>query len=106
MNSKLRRTSSVVVVLILVLAGALVQPFGGNATAGPNGEGTLQGTWRGQGTPIKCQNGAPPPIPSLFSLDSYPPRGPPPQVMNTPAERKSTRPKSNPLVTPHARIFL
>jgi len=34
MNSKLRRTSSVVVVLILVLAGALVQPFGGNATPG------------------------------------------------------------------------
>lgn len=29
MNAKLRRTSSVVVVLVLVLAGALVQSFGG-----------------------------------------------------------------------------
>src|SRR5258705_8981618 len=77
MNSKLRRTSSVVVVLILVLAGALVQPFGGNATAGPNGEGTLQGTWRGEGTPIKCPNGAPLPIPSFSSLDSYASAGPP-----------------------------
>jgi len=70
MNSKLRRTSSVVVVLILVLAGALVQPFGGNATAGPNGEGTLQGTWRVQVTPINCQTGAPLPIPSFSALDS------------------------------------
>jgi len=59
MNSNLRRTCSVVVVLVLVLAGALVQPFGGNATAGPNGEGTLQGTWRVQVTPINCQTGAP-----------------------------------------------
>src|SRR5258707_4596807 len=76
MNSKLRRTSSVVVVLILVLAGALVQPFGGNATAGPNGEGTLPGTWRGPGTPTNYQKGAPLPLPSLSSLDSYARGGP------------------------------
>src|SRR5258705_13403982 len=84
MNSKLRRTSSVVVVLILVLAGALVQPFGGNATAGSNGEGTLQGTWRGGGTPINCQTGAPPPPPSFSALDSSAPRGTPPQEMKPP----------------------
>src|SRR5258707_7764636 len=85
MNSKLRRTSSVVVVLILVLAGALVQPFGGNATAGPNGEGTLQGTWRGQGTPIKYQKGAPPPLPSFFCLDSLAPARPRTRKVNTAA---------------------
>src|SRR5258707_6909685 len=71
MNSNLRRTCSVVVVLVLVLAGALVQPFGGNATAGPNGEGTLQGTWREQVSPINCQTGAPRPIPSFSGLDLY-----------------------------------
>ncbi len=41
MNAKLHRTSSVVVVLVLVLAGALVQPFGGNAAAQSNSEGTF-----------------------------------------------------------------
>src|SRR5258708_21278142 len=85
MNGKLRRTCFVVVVLVLVLAGALVQPFGGNATAGPNGEGTLQGTWRVQGTPINSQTGAPLPIPSFSSLDSYASGGPLPAVANTAA---------------------
>src|SRR5258705_13623686 len=85
MNSNLRRTCSVVVVLVLVLAGALVQPFGGNATAGPNGEGTLQGTWRVEGTPINCQKGAPLPIPSFFSLDSYSSGRTLPQVVNAAA---------------------
>src|SRR5258705_4532244 len=85
MNSKLRRTSSVVVVLILVLAGALVQPFGGNATAGPNGEGTLPGTWRGQVTPKNCQNGAPPPIPSFSALGFDPRRGERTPGVNAPA---------------------
>ena len=85
MNSKLRRTSSVVVVLILVLAGALVQPFGGNATAGPNGEGTLQGTWRVQVTPINCQTGAPLPIPSFSALDSYARGGTLTEVVNAAA---------------------
>src|SRR5713101_4222847 len=69
MNAKLRRTCSVIVVLLLV--GALVQPFWGNAAAQSNSEGTLQGTWRVQVTPINCQTGAPLPIPSFSALDSY-----------------------------------
>lgn len=84
MNAKLRRTSSVVVVLVLVLAGALVQPFGGNATAGPNGEGTLQGTWRVQVNPINCQTGAPLPI-SFSALDSYARGGTLTEVVNAAA---------------------
>ncbi len=55
MNSKLRRTSSVVVVLILVLAGALVQPFG------------------------------PLPIPSFSALDSYARGGTLTEVVNAAA---------------------
>src|SRR5260370_35659309 len=58
MNAKLRRTSSVVVVLVLVLAGALVQSFGGNAAAQSNSEGTLQGTWRGLINPENWQTRA------------------------------------------------
>ena len=85
MNSNLRRTCSVVVVLVLVLAGALVQPFGGNATAGPNGEGKLQGTWRVQVTPINCQTGAPLPIPSFSALDSYARGGTLTEVVNAAA---------------------
>ena len=85
MNSNLRRTCSVVVALVLVLAGALVQPFGGNATAGPNGEGTLQGTWRVQVTPINCQTGAPLPIPSFSALDSYARGGTLTEVINSQA---------------------
>jgi len=69
MNAKLHRTSSVVVVLVLVLAGALVQPFGGNAAAQSNSEGTLQGTWRVQINPIICQTGAP--LPSFSARVSY-----------------------------------
>ncbi len=83
MNSNLRRTASVVVVLVLVLAGALVQPFGGNATAGPNGEGTLQGTWRVQINPINCQTGAP--IPSFSALVSYARGGTLTEVVNAAA---------------------
>ena len=69
MNSNLCRTCSVIVVLLLV--GGLVQPFWGNAAAQSNSEGTLQGTWRVQVTPINCQTGAPLPIPSFSALDSY-----------------------------------
>ncbi len=83
MNSNLRRTCFVVVVLVLVLAGALVQPFGGNATAGPNGEGTLQGTWRVQINPINCQTGAP--LPSFSALDSYARGGTLTEVVNAAA---------------------
>ena len=72
-----------VVVLVLVLAGALVQPFGGNATAGPNGEGTLQGTWRVQINPINCQTGAP--IPSFSALVSYARGGTLTEVVNAAA---------------------
>ena len=83
MNSNLRRTCSVVVVLVLVLAGALVQPFGGNAAARPNGEGTLQGTWRVHVNPINCQTGAP--IPSFSALDSYARGGTLTEVVNAAA---------------------
>ena len=64
MNSNLRRTSSVVVVLVLV--GALLQSFGGNAAARSDREGRLQGTWRVQLNPRNCQTGAP--IPSFAVL--------------------------------------
>jgi hypothetical protein len=57
MNSNLRGTCSVVVAL--VLAGALLQPFGGDAAARSNREGRLQGTWRVQVNPRNCQTGAP-----------------------------------------------
>ncbi|MGB2901305.1 MAG: hypothetical protein WBB89_18770 [Candidatus Acidiferrum sp.] len=67
MNSKLRRTSSVVVVLVLV--GALLHAFGGNAAARSNREGRLQGTWRVQLNPRNCQTGAP--IPSFAVLLSF-----------------------------------
>jgi len=55
MNSNLRRTCSVVVVLVVVLAGALVQPFGGNATARRMVRARCKGRWRVQVTPINCQ---------------------------------------------------
>lgn len=83
MNSNLRRTASVVVVL--VLASMLVQPFGRNAAAQSNREGTLQGTWRVQVTPINCQTGAPLPIPSFSALDSYARGGTLTEVVNTAA---------------------
>ena len=67
MNSKLRRTSSVVVVLVLV--GALLQAFGGNAAARSDREGSLQGTWRVQVNPRNCQTGAP--IPPFATLVSF-----------------------------------
>ena len=82
MNAKLRRTSSVVVVLVLVLAGALVQSFG-NAAAQSNSEGTLQGTWRVQINPIICQTGAP--LPSFSALVSYARGGTLTEVINSQA---------------------
>src|SRR5258708_24376802 len=94
MNAKLRRTCSVIVVLILVLAGALVQPFGGNATAGPNGEGTLPGPWRGGPPSLHCPSPSPPPSPSPSSsrfLARAPPRFP-----ATPAPAIPPRPSSPP----------
>ena len=78
MNSKLRRTSSVVVVLVLV--GALLQAFGGNAAALSNREGRLQGTWRVQLNPRNCQTGAP--IPSFAVLLSFARGGTLTEVMN------------------------
>jgi len=67
MNSKLRRTSSLVIVLLLV--GALVQHFAGNAAAQSNREGWLQGTWRLHVNPRNCQTGAPiPPFETLVSF--------------------------------------
>jgi hypothetical protein len=83
MNAKLRRTSSVVVVLVLVLAGALVQSFGGNAAAQSNSEGTLQGTWRVQINPINCQTGAS--LPSFSGLVSYARGGTLTEVINSQA---------------------
>ncbi len=81
MNSRLRRTCSVVVVL--VLAGALVQPFGGHAAAQSDPEGTLQGTWRVQINPINCQTGAP--LPSFSALVSYARGGTLTEVINSQA---------------------
>ena len=81
MNSKLLRTSSVVVVLVLV--GALLQSFGGNAAARSDREGRLQGTWRVQLNPRNCQTGAP--IPSFSLLLSFAQGGTLTEVMNSPA---------------------
>src|SRR5260370_30520290 len=85
MNSNVVGASSVVVVVVSVLPGGLVPPLGGNATAGPNGEGTLQGTSRVQVTPINCQTGAPLPIPSFSALDSYASGGTLTEVVNAAA---------------------
>lgn len=81
MNSKLRRTCSVVVVLVLV--GLLVQPFGRDAAAQSNREGRLQGTWRVQINPIICQTGAP--LPSFSARDSYARGGTLTEVINSQA---------------------
>lgn len=81
MNANLRRTSVVVVVLVLV--GGLLQSFGGDAAARPNGEGTLQGTWRVQVNPINCQTGAP--LPSFSDLVSYARGGTLTEVINSQA---------------------
>ena len=81
MNSNLRRTCSVIVVLLLV--GALVQPFWGNAAAESNREGRLQGTWRVQINPINCQTGAP--LPSFSALVSYARGGTLTEVVNAAA---------------------
>ena len=70
MNSNLRRTSGVVVVLVLVLVGVLLQSFWGDAAARSNGEGRLQGTWRVKLNPRNCQTGGPgaPPFSLLLSF--------------------------------------
>jgi hypothetical protein len=81
MNSKLRRTSSLVVVLVLV--GTLFQPFGGDAIARPNREGRLPGTWRVQVNPTNCQTDAP--IPSFAVLLSFARGGTLTEVMNAQA---------------------
>ena len=81
MHSKLHKTSSVVVVLVLV--GALLQTFGGNAAARSNREGRLQGTWRVQLNPTNCQTGAP--IPSFAVLLSFARGGTLTEVMNAQA---------------------
>src|SRR5713101_5098202 len=83
MNAKLRRTSSVVVVLVLVLAGALAQPFGGGAAAQSDPEGRLQGTWRVQVNPKNCQTGAP--LPSFSDRVSYARGGTLTEVVNSAA---------------------
>ena len=81
MNSKLRMTFSVVVVLVLM--GALLQSFGGAAAARSNRENRLQGTWRVQVNPRNCQTGAP--IPSFSLLLSFARGGTLTEVMNSPA---------------------
>ena len=81
MNSTLCRTTSVVVVLVLV--GALLQAFGGNAAARSYREGRLQGTWRVQLNPRNCQTGAP--IPSFAVLLSFAQGGTLTEVMNSQA---------------------
>jgi len=69
----------------LVLAGALVQAFWGERNRRAECEGTLQGTWRVQVTPINCQTGAPLPIPSFSALDSYASGGTLTEVVNAAA---------------------
>jgi hypothetical protein len=81
MNSKLRRTSSVVVVLVLV--GVLLQPFWGDAAARSNPEHRLQGTWRVQVNPRNCQTGAP--LPLFASLLSFARGGTLTEVISSPA---------------------
>jgi len=67
MNSKLSTTCAVFTALIL--GCALLQPFGGDAAARPNGEGNIVGTWRVQVNPTVCQTGAA--IPSFSVLLSF-----------------------------------
>jgi hypothetical protein len=81
-NSKLRRISSVVVGLVLVGAGALLQPFGEDA-ARSNRDSSLQGTWRVEITPRNCQTGAR--MPPFFFLLSFAQDGTLTEVMNAPA---------------------
>jgi len=87
MNSKLRRTSSVVVVL--VLAGALLQTFGGDAAARSNRGDKLQGTWRVQLNPTNCQTGAP--LPSFAVLLSFHRGGTLTEAMNAQAFQPGQR---------------
>jgi len=65
MNSNLRRTCSVVVAIVLVLA-VRRSPFGGNATAGPNRH--VARDVRVQVTPINFKRGSAP-YPSFSALD-------------------------------------
>lgn len=86
MNSKLRRAS---LVAVLVLAGVLLQPFGGDAAAGSDREGRLQGTWRVQINPRNCLTGAP--APSFAFLVSFARGGTLTEVMNAPAFQPGQR---------------
>ena len=83
MNSLLRRISSVVVVLVLVGAGAFLQPFGESAAAKSNRDSSLAGTWRVEPSPRNCQTGAP--IPPFSFLLSFAQDGTLTEVMNSPA---------------------
>ena len=83
MNSNLRRTCSVVVVLVLVLAGALVQPFWGTQPPSRTVRARLQGTWRVQINPTNCQTGAP--LPSFSAVVSYARGGTLTEVINSQA---------------------
>jgi hypothetical protein len=83
MNAKLRSTSSVVVVLVLVLAGALVQPFWGTQPPSRTVRARLQGTWRVQINPTNCQTGAP--LPSFSAVVSYARGGTLTEVINSQA---------------------
>jgi hypothetical protein len=80
-NSKLRRTSAGVAVLVFV--GALLQPFGGDAAARSNRHDKLQGTWRVQLKPRNCDTGAP--LPSFSVLLSFARGGTLTEVMNAQA---------------------
>jgi hypothetical protein len=84
-DSKFRRASLVVV---LVLAGVL-QPFAGDAAAGADREGRLQGTWRVQVNPRNCLTGAP--LPSFPVLLSFARHGTLTEVMNSAAFQPGQR---------------
>jgi hypothetical protein len=73
-DSKLRRTSAVVAVLVFV--GVLLQPFGGDAAAGSNGhdemrKGGLRGVWRVTTTPRNCVTGVPIPTAAFEGLFTF-----------------------------------
>jgi hypothetical protein len=73
-NSTLRRTSTVVAVVVFV--GALLQPFGRDAAAWssrhdePRKSG-LNGVWRVTITPRNCATGGPTPIPPFEALFTF-----------------------------------
>jgi hypothetical protein len=81
MNSKFSMTCALFAALIL--GSALLQPFGGDAAARPNGDGNLVGTWRVQVNPTVCQTGAP--NPSFSILLSFAQGGTLTEAINSPA---------------------